>query len=53
VLWTLITFQTFLAPHSGDQVLSTLQRVAGTIVGLVYGMRASDPFPRPERLHPH
>ncbi|KPV71578.1 uncharacterized protein RHOBADRAFT_31005 [Rhodotorula graminis WP1] len=38
VLWTLITFQTFLAPNAGDQILSTLQRCAGTVVGLVYGM---------------
>ncbi|BGP43100.1 hypothetical protein JCM10449v2_007124 [Rhodotorula kratochvilovae] len=40
-LWTLITFQTFLAPHSGDQMLSMIQRTLGTAVGLVYGMRAS------------
>ncbi|GEM12833.1 fusaric acid resistance-like protein [Rhodotorula toruloides] len=38
VLWTLITAQTFLAPYSGDQFLSTVQRVIGTAAGLVWGM---------------
>ncbi|EMS18110.1 uncharacterized protein RHTO_06690 [Rhodotorula toruloides NP11] len=30
--------QTFLAPYSGDQFLSTVQRILGTALGLVWGM---------------
>lgn len=32
--------QTFLAPYSGDQFLSTVQRIMGTAAGLVWGMGA-------------
>lgn len=30
LLWAQITAQTFMAPYSGDQVFSTLQRIFGT-----------------------
>lgn len=46
LLWAQITAQTFMAPYSGDQVFSTLQRIFGTAVGLVYGMRRLGPLPR-------
>ena len=39
LLWAQITAQTFMAPYAGDQVFSTLQRILGTAIGLVYGMR--------------
>lgn len=35
--------QTFLAPYSGDQFLSTVQRILGTALGLVWGMGESGP----------
>ncbi|KWU42289.1 hypothetical protein RHOSPDRAFT_36164 [Rhodotorula sp. JG-1b] len=38
LLWAQITAQTFMAPYAGDQVFSTLQRILGTAIGLVYGM---------------
>ncbi|GAA5916520.1 hypothetical protein JCM6882_003571 [Rhodosporidiobolus microsporus] len=37
-LWALIMFQTSLAIYSGDQILSSIQKLFGTAVGLVYGM---------------
>ncbi|GAA6043841.1 hypothetical protein JCM8097_007230 [Rhodosporidiobolus ruineniae] len=37
-LWALITFQTFLGLYSGDQILSSIQKVLGAAIGLVYGM---------------
>ncbi|GAA5938678.1 hypothetical protein JCM1841_000639 [Sporobolomyces salmonicolor] len=37
-LWALIMAQTGMAVYSGDQILSSVQKIAGTGVGLVYGM---------------
>lgn len=34
-----------MAPYAGDQVFSTLQRIFGTAIGLVYGMRRFGPLP--------
>ncbi|GAA5877972.1 hypothetical protein JCM3774_004770 [Rhodotorula dairenensis] len=38
LLWAQITAQTFMAPYAGDQVFTTIQRIFGTAIGLVYGM---------------
>ncbi|GAA5839652.1 hypothetical protein JCM5353_003329, partial [Sporobolomyces roseus] len=38
LLWAQIMAQTGLAVYSGDQILSTIQRLIGTALGLVYGM---------------
>lgn len=46
LLWAQITAQTFMAPYAGDQVFSTLQRIFGTAIGLVYGMRMFGPSTR-------
>ncbi|GAA5844609.1 hypothetical protein JCM11251_002242 [Rhodosporidiobolus azoricus] len=37
-LWALIMFQTSLGIYSGDQILSSIQKLFGTAIGLVYGM---------------
>ncbi|GAA5916631.1 hypothetical protein JCM5296_002963 [Sporobolomyces johnsonii] len=37
-LWALIMAQTGLAVYSGDQILSSVQKIVGTGFGLVYGM---------------
>ncbi|SCZ97335.1 BZ3500_MvSof-1268-A1-R1_Chr4-2g07145 [Microbotryum saponariae] len=37
-LWALITAQTFLSLYAGDQIMATIQKIAGTVVGLLYGM---------------
>ncbi|SCV69224.1 BQ2448_2244 [Microbotryum intermedium] len=37
-LWALITAQTFLSLYAGDQIIATIQKIAGTVVGLLYGM---------------
>ncbi|KAK4702249.1 hypothetical protein P7C70_g3975, partial [Phenoliferia sp. Uapishka_3] len=37
-LWALIMGQTGLAVFSGDQISQSIQKLAGTAVGLVYGM---------------
>ncbi|GAA6009109.1 hypothetical protein JCM11491_005752 [Sporobolomyces phaffii] len=38
LLWAQIMAQTGLAVYSGDQILSTLQKLVGTACGLVWGM---------------
>ncbi|GAA5900035.1 uncharacterized protein JCM6883_006070 [Sporobolomyces salmoneus] len=38
LLWAQIMAQTGLSVYSGDQILSTIQRLIGTACGLVYGL---------------